>query len=74
MLHTQVDLRDPNNPVVQAALTRRCPGCKAQPGQHCASVLPKPFPDRRLIHYIRVEKWDLDNTQPAGATATPEAP
>lgn len=60
------NLRDPNNPVVQAALQRKCQ-CGAPPGQHCASTLPKPFPDRRLIHYMRVEAWDL---QPGPAPVT----
>lgn len=60
-MFVNADLRDPNNPVVKAALQRRC-GCGAQPGEHCASILPKPFPDRRLIHYVRVEQWDIQPT------------
>lgn len=57
-MHINANLSDPNNPVVQAALTRKCV-CGAKPGQPCASILPKPFPDRRLVHYVRVEQWDI---------------
>lgn len=57
-MRISVDLADPENPVVIAALTRKC-GCGAKPGETCVSILPRPFPDKRLVHYVRVEQWDI---------------
>ncbi len=56
------DLADPSNPVVVAAPTHRCE-CGAGPGVTCESITRKPFPDRRLIHYARVQQWDLPERQ-----------
>lgn len=56
------DLSDPTNPVVVAALTHRC-GCGAQPGVPCESITGKPFPDLRLIHFQRVQQWDIPESE-----------
>lgn len=70
-MYVNADLKDPSNPIVVAALTHKCQ-CGAQPGEHCASTLPKPFPDRRLIHYMRVEQWDMEPGRAPVAIPEPE--
>lgn len=45
-------LADRHDPRVQAALTTRCPICKATPGDDCAWP-DKPLPDR-IVHMMRV--------------------
>lgn len=48
-------ISDPDSPVVQDALTRRCLICKAEPGQLCT---PSPIPNcgelpGRIVHFAR---------------------
>lgn len=54
------DLASADDPVVKAALTRKCE-CGAGPGELCHNVIDKtkPLPGRRLVHYVRVERWDV---------------
>jgi len=55
-----VNLADPADPVVKAALTRRCDMCRADPGVACRNTIrDEPLPGKRLCHYIRVEQWDV---------------
>lgn len=52
------DLRDPDDPIVKAAMSHKCE-CGAKPGEVCTPVTGKPFPDRRLIHFARIQRWDV---------------
>lgn len=56
-----VDMSDPNDPVVAAALSRSCPVCKAGEGDWCTNTInrDKPLPGRRVTHYGRIERWDV---------------
>jgi len=51
-----VNLADPADPVVKAALARKCE-CGAKPGERCQSITSVPF--NRVVHFVRVEQWDV---------------
>jgi len=55
-----VNLADPADPVVKAALARKCE-CGAKPGERCHNVIDraKPLPGKRVVHFVRVEQWDV---------------
>ena len=54
------DLTDADDPVVKAALSRECE-CGAAPDVFCHNIISpdKPLPGKRLVHYARVERWDV---------------
>lgn len=52
------NFRDPEDPIVKAALSRKCE-CGAGVGETCASITKKPFADKRLVHFARIMKWDV---------------
>lgn len=54
----RVNLNDLDDPIVKAALARKCE-CGAAPDQPCVPVTGRPFPDGRLIHYARIHQWDI---------------
>lgn len=54
------DLACADDPVVKAALERKCE-CGAKPGQFCWNVIDhsKLLPGKRLVHFVRIERWDV---------------
>lgn len=49
------DLQNPDSPLVQQALSRKCGMCKAEPGVLCRSIINgKPLVGR-LVHMFRAE-------------------
>lgn len=54
MPSTFAELRDRTSATVQAALTRLCVLCKAQPNTDCANVISgAPLPGGNIVHYAR---------------------
>ena len=55
------DLTNPEDPVVANALTHRCQMCGAKAEQRCHNIIngDRELPGKRLVHYTRVERWDV---------------
>lgn len=49
------DLQNPDSPLVQQALSRKCGMCKAEPGQRCRSIVNGKPLSWALVHMFRAE-------------------
>jgi len=53
--YTSKDLLNPDSEIVVDAHTKKCPLCKAAPGEVCRSTIDGEPLRLRLVHFVRTE-------------------